>query len=291
MWRVVGCSQTNQLYNFHTDERVVSIWASLLTWNRDTFPWLSVSVLDRSIMDTNHELSMLRSLIAVVADFSPVVDFSRVFPRAGWDVSGSSGQGVPTKLIEFSISNLRTFKRCLQKVSPYVLGSSDPFFMGDLNFTMSKGALDDASIQSPPCDRRLWTDNPITSQICCQFCGFVAAVRISPQGDRQKTRWRQLSGILPFWFLFLRVVSVSSSICFDVEENNLQLFLRWTDGENGDVSIRSDLANILVEFTLRSLVNKNYVSGSGILEVHWDDSSIHNSFFLISVLVKFRSSQ
>ena len=63
---VVGWAKANFLYHFEFEECTVKLWAFVPTWDKDTFRWVAVAVLDRFSSDATHDLSVLGSVLAAV---------------------------------------------------------------------------------------------------------------------------------------------------------------------------------------------------------------------------------
>ena len=138
--RVDGWAKAHHFHSFEFDERGVSLWAFMRTWEKDNFRRVAVAVTDRFAVDATHELSVFGSIMAAVggsASLVAVSDWSHVLADTYGEFMGT---GYSHKLVEYSVFDLRLLKRCLQKVSSSVFGSLDPFSMTEFVVTRLKGA-------------------------------------------------------------------------------------------------------------------------------------------------------
>ena len=62
--RVVVWAKTHIFYSLEFEERGVTLWAFMWTWEKDTFSRDAVAVTDRFAVDATHELSVLGSVLA-----------------------------------------------------------------------------------------------------------------------------------------------------------------------------------------------------------------------------------
>ena len=125
MSRVVGWAKAHHFYSLEFEERGVSLWAIMRTWEKDTFRQVAVTVTDRFAVDATQELSVLGSVVAALggsASLVAVSDGSHVLVDTYGEYLGS---GYSYKLVEYPVFDLRLMKRCLQKVSSYVFEPLD----------------------------------------------------------------------------------------------------------------------------------------------------------------------
>ena len=154
---MVGWAKSRHVYSLEFKERGESLWAFMRTWEKGTFRRVAVNVTDRFAIDATHELAVLGSVVAAVggsASYVAVSGGSNVLA----DTCGEYlGNGYTHKLVEYPIFDLRLLKRCLQKFSSSVFGSSDPFSMAEIivkrlkcaencDWMMSRSSLRRASI-------------------------------------------------------------------------------------------------------------------------------------------------
>ena len=115
--RLVVWAQAHHLYFLEFEERGVTLWTFIRTWEKDTFRRVAETVSDQFCSDATHELSVFGSVVAAVGSLaSPVAVFveSHVLADTYGDFLGS---GYDRKLVEYPIFDLILLKRCLQKVS------------------------------------------------------------------------------------------------------------------------------------------------------------------------------
>ena len=63
---VVGWAKAHRFYSLEFEERGVSLWTFMRTWEKDTFRRVVVTVTDGFAVDDTHELSVLGSVVAAV---------------------------------------------------------------------------------------------------------------------------------------------------------------------------------------------------------------------------------
>ena len=73
---VVGWAKANHFYSPEFQERGVSLWAFMPTWEKDTFRRVAVAVTDRFAVDATHQLSVLGSVVAAVGGSTSLVAVS-----------------------------------------------------------------------------------------------------------------------------------------------------------------------------------------------------------------------
>ena len=132
--------KAHHFYSLDFEERGESLWAFMRTCGKGTFRRVAVTVTDRFVVDSTHELSVLGSVVAAMGGSASIVSVSggsHVLTDTYGDylVSGCSH-----KLVEYPVFDLRLLKRCLQKVSSSVFGSLDPFSLTEFIVTRLKGA-------------------------------------------------------------------------------------------------------------------------------------------------------
>ena len=127
-------------YSLEFEDRGVSSWAFMRTWNKDTFYRVAVAVTDRFAVDATHELSVLGSVVAAVGGSASLVAVSGGSHVLTDTYGEYQGNRYSHKLVEYPVSDLRLLKRCLQKVSSSVFGSSDPLSLTEFIVSRSKGA-------------------------------------------------------------------------------------------------------------------------------------------------------
>ena len=110
------------------------------TWEKGTFRRVAVSVIDLFAVDATHKLAVLGSVVAAVGGSASLVAVSGGSHVLADTYGECLGSGYTHKLVEYCIFHLPLLKRCLQKVSSSVFGSSDLFSMKELIVTRPKGA-------------------------------------------------------------------------------------------------------------------------------------------------------
>ena len=63
---MVGWAKAHHFYSLEFEQRGVTLWAVMRTWQKDTFRWVAVAVTDRFAVDATHELSVLGLVVAAV---------------------------------------------------------------------------------------------------------------------------------------------------------------------------------------------------------------------------------
>ena len=135
---VVGGAQTHQMYSLEFEERGLSIWVFVRTWNRDRIRWDAVSILGRFSMDVTWELSVLTSGICAIEDVFAVVAVFGRFHVLAETYLDYLGNGYRKKLNEYPVVHWRLLKQCLQKVSSSTFGNLNPFSMAQFIVTRLK---------------------------------------------------------------------------------------------------------------------------------------------------------
>ena len=110
------------------------------TWEKGTFRWVAVDVVDRFTVDATHNVAVFGSVVAAVgssASLVPISGGSHVLADPYREYLGSE---YSHKLGEYPTFDLRLLKRCLRKVSSFVFGSLDPFSMTEFIVPRLKGA-------------------------------------------------------------------------------------------------------------------------------------------------------
>ena len=126
---VVGWAKAHHLYSLEFGERGVSLWAVICTWEKDTFCRVAVAVTVGFLSDATHDLSVPGSVVAAVGGSASLVVISGGSHLLADTYGEYLGSGYSCKLVDYPVFDLRLLKRCLQKVSPSVFGSLDPFPM------------------------------------------------------------------------------------------------------------------------------------------------------------------
>ena len=153
----------------------------------------------------------------------------QAFPHTAWDLwpmgtdKNSLSTQFPTWAQPVEVVPCRSNLLCL---------TAETFsFMTEFLITGLSSAIGfhDVSIQPRLCDHHWWTDKAITSRRCYQYRGCLAPDCIVTGWHRQKTWWRQLSGIILSRFVLFHVESVSSLVRFVYEERNCWLLLSGPD--------------------------------------------------------------
>ena len=138
--RVVGWVKAQHFCSFDFEERGVSLWAFIRTWEKDAFRRVTVAVTDCFSVEATHELSVLGSLVAAVGGSVSLFAVSGGSHVLADNYSEYLGSGYSHKLVEYPVFDLRHLRRCLKKVSSSVFGSLDPSFMTEFIVTRLKGA-------------------------------------------------------------------------------------------------------------------------------------------------------
>ena len=137
---VVGWAKAQHFYGLEFEERGESVWAFIRTWEKGSFRWVAVDVVDHFTVDATHEVAVLGSVVAAVGSSVFLVAISGGSHVLADTYKAYLGSGYSRKLVEYPIFDLRLLKPCLQKVSSSVFGSLDPFSMTELIVTRQKGA-------------------------------------------------------------------------------------------------------------------------------------------------------
>ena len=112
----------------------------LRTWDVDTFKRVCVATLDRYSSDPHQEVTALgRVFDALGSDVAvaSIIGGSTVLVEAFREYLGS---GYRQKLIDYPVSDLRLFRRCLQRTSSSVFGSLDGLALTEFIVNRLKGA-------------------------------------------------------------------------------------------------------------------------------------------------------
>ena len=138
--RVVVWAKAHHLYSLEFEGRVVGLWAFMRTLERNTFRRVAVAATDHFSSDATHTLSVVGSVVAAVGGSASLIAVfvgSHLLPDTYGEYLGIS---YSHKLVEYPLFDLGLLKRCLQKVSSSVFGSSDPISMRNFIVTLLKGA-------------------------------------------------------------------------------------------------------------------------------------------------------
>ena len=114
--RVLVWAKAHHFFNsLKFEERGVTLWAFIGTWEKDTFRLVAVTISDRFSSDVTHKLSVLGSIVAAVG-----VSVSLVALPCGshmlFDTYGDYlGNGYDRKLVESPMIELRLLKWCQQR--------------------------------------------------------------------------------------------------------------------------------------------------------------------------------
>ena len=138
--RVFGWAKAHHFSSFEFQERGVSLWAFMRTWEKDTFRRTTVAVTDRFAIDATHELSVIGSVVAAVGGSASLVAVSGGSHVLADTYGKYLRNGYSHKLVEYPVFDLRLLKRYLQKVSSSGFGSLDPFSMTEFIVTRWKRA-------------------------------------------------------------------------------------------------------------------------------------------------------
>ena len=137
---VVGWANAHHFYSLEFEERGVTLWAFMRTWEKDIFLRVAVAVTDRFSSDATHDLSMLGLVVAAVGGSASLVAVFGGSHVLADTYSEDLGSGYSDKRVEYPVFDLRLLKRYLQKVSSSVFGSLDPFLMTEFIVTRLNGA-------------------------------------------------------------------------------------------------------------------------------------------------------
>ena len=74
--REVGWVKAHHLYSLEFQERGLTLWAFIRTWEKGIFRWVAVAMTDRFSSDATHDLSVLRSVLAAVVGSASLVAIS-----------------------------------------------------------------------------------------------------------------------------------------------------------------------------------------------------------------------
>ena len=149
MSRVVAWPQAYRSYRMQFEERGVTVWIFMRTWENDTFSSGCRGVSDQFFSGAAHELSVIGSAVAAVSG-SP--SYVAVFVGSNMlvDVYGDYlGSGYDRKLVGYPIVDLRLLKGCLWKASLTNIGSLDPLSMTEFNVTRLRRAEHHEWMMSP----------------------------------------------------------------------------------------------------------------------------------------------
>ena len=73
--RVVAWAKVHHLYGLEFEERGMTLWAFVRTWEKDTFRRVALAVSKRFLIDATHDLSVLGSVVAAVGGSAPFLVF------------------------------------------------------------------------------------------------------------------------------------------------------------------------------------------------------------------------
>ena len=165
LWRAVDWRKVHHFYSLEFEERGVSLWAFMRTWERDTFRRVVMAVTDSFAVDATRELSLLGSVVAAVGGLAYIIAVSGRSHVLAAPYGEYLGSGYSHKLVEYPVFDLRLLKRCPQKVSSSIFGPSDPFSMTEVFVTRLKGAEHRDWMMSRSSLRRLLSSS-VTSWDC-----------------------------------------------------------------------------------------------------------------------------
>ena len=74
--RLVDRAEAHHLYSFEFEERGVTLWAFMRTWEKDIFRRVAEAVTDHFSSDATHDLSVLGSVVAAVVGSASLVAVS-----------------------------------------------------------------------------------------------------------------------------------------------------------------------------------------------------------------------
>ena len=110
------------------------------TWDEDNFRRVCVVTLDHNSSDPRQEISALGRMVDALGPDVSVASISggsAVLVEAFCEYLGSRYR---QKLIDYTVFDLRLFRRCLQRIASSVSGSLDGLAMTEFNVNRLKGA-------------------------------------------------------------------------------------------------------------------------------------------------------
>ena len=207
----------------------MAFWAFMRTWEKDILRRVAVAFTDYLSSDATHELSVLGSVVASLggsASLVAVFGGSQVLADTYGEYLGS---GYSHKLVEYPAFDLRLLKRCLQKVSPSVSGSLDPFWMMEFIVTSLKGAEYHDWIMSRSSLRRAIITGelsmPSLLEVVSNVVGVWLLIVVYLKETGRKTDGDSLVVKCILHFISIAISCTSSSFCFPLEERNRWLLL------------------------------------------------------------------
>ena len=111
----------------------------LRTWDVDTFRRVCVATLDRYSSDPHREVTTLGGVVDALGLDVSVASISGGSTVLVEDFCEYLGSGYRQKLIDCPVFDLRLFRRCLQRTSSSVFGSSDGLAITELIVNRLKG--------------------------------------------------------------------------------------------------------------------------------------------------------
>ena len=160
--RVFGWVKAHGQYIIEFEERGSEIWVMVRTWGRSTFRRVCVAVLSRFSAISTLEATILGKTLDAAGP-----DASIVSPHGGPNVladvfASYLGGGYRARLVDYTTSDLRLMKRCLQRTASSVFGSLDPFSMTEFVVNRLKGAETRDWIVSRPALRKAIFTNDLS---------------------------------------------------------------------------------------------------------------------------------
>ena len=178
--RVVGWAMAHQLYSLDFEERGVSLWAFVRTWEKDTFRRVAVAVTDRFSNGATHDMSVLGSIVAVVGGSMTFVAVSGG-SHALSDTYGKWAQSQASRIPNFrsAFPEPMTAKGIFYRV--WIVGSllDDGIYCHTLEGDRAS-RLDDVTLRSSTCHHYRRAVDAIACRGCQQHRGCLAFHRGLP---------------------------------------------------------------------------------------------------------------
>ena len=127
--KIFTWAKTHGYCGIEFEERGEHIWVFFRCWNNSQFRRVCVSILDRFSSNVKEEVIVLGRILDAVRPNVLKVSVHGG-PQALLEVDLKfQGRGYQQKLTDYALSDLRLFKRCLQRTTSSVFGILDPYSM------------------------------------------------------------------------------------------------------------------------------------------------------------------
>ncbi len=138
--RVVEWVTTHKQFGLEFEDRGSRTWVFVRTWRRDSFYRVAVGVIGRYHGDASSELVILGQVLCAIGSGASLVAISGGSHTLVESYKEYLGSGCMRGVLDYTTSDVRLLKRCLQKTASVVFGTLDPFSMTKFIATQLKGA-------------------------------------------------------------------------------------------------------------------------------------------------------